>query len=239
MGGSLTRGKRVASNFTADDGQGLIIGARGTAEGARPAARRVAAASSLIIGLAASCLGSRILSSLFKLLCIAHVSCVPAAATSHRLYLALARRSAMHIIVCVVWLCVCACALASPAQVVLQQPGASHPPSGPSRALPRGELEILSTTDTHGWLRGHLGANVPEPNASGDFGDLYSFVTRVRELDTDRDVLLVDSGDTVDGNGLVDADPGVKGHLAREVIAHMPYDLLTVGNRASLRLRAI
>ena len=47
--------------------------------------------------------------------------------------------------------------------------------------------------------------------------------------------LLVDSGDTVDGNGLVDADPGVKGHLAREILAQMPYDLLTVGNRAWAR----
>jgi 2',3'-cyclic-nucleotide 2'-phosphodiesterase (5'-nucleotidase family) len=43
--------------------------------------------------------------------------------------------------------------------------------------------------------------------------DLYSFVTRMKAEARRRgvDLLLVDSGDRVDGNGLVDAEP--EGHV--------------------------
>lgn len=36
------------------------------------------------------------------------------------------------------------------------QPGAVDPVSGPLRDLNWGQLNFLHTTDTHGWLGGHL-----------------------------------------------------------------------------------
>ncbi|BGO94337.1 hypothetical protein NBRC10512v2_006449 [Rhodotorula toruloides] len=46
------------------------------------------------------------------------------------------------------------------------------------------------------------------------------------------DLLLVDSGDRVDGNGLVDAEPPPrpKGSSALEIFSKMPYDVITTGN---------
>ncbi|GAA5919884.1 hypothetical protein JCM5296_004607, partial [Sporobolomyces johnsonii] len=46
------------------------------------------------------------------------------------------------------------------------------------------------------------------------------------------DLLLVDSGDRVDGNGLVDAEPSPhpKGYTALSLFAEMPYDVVTTGN---------
>ncbi|BGP00521.1 hypothetical protein JCM10021v2_004209 [Rhodotorula toruloides] len=46
------------------------------------------------------------------------------------------------------------------------------------------------------------------------------------------DLLLVDSGDRVDGNGLVDAEPPPrpKGSSALEIFSKMPYDIITTGN---------
>ncbi|KAI9622852.1 hypothetical protein KEM48_009737 [Puccinia striiformis f. sp. tritici PST-130] len=58
------------------------------------------------------------------------------------------------------------------------QESASRPLSSPTRDLEWGDLNIIHTTDTHG----HLKAVSPEPNYSGDIGDLH------------------------DGNGLSDAE---------------------------------
>ncbi|CDR45765.1 hypothetical protein NBRC10512_002785 [Rhodotorula toruloides] len=114
-----------------------------------------------------------------------------------------------------------------------QQPDA-YPPTGsdwPYRPLPWGDVNILSTTDTHGWLLGHLRN---EPSFSGDWGDFYSFVQRMKHEARRRgvDLLLVDSGDRVDGNGLVDAEPPPrpKGSSALEIFSKMPYDVITTGN---------
>lgn len=51
------------------------------------------------------------------------------------------------------------------------------------------------------------------------------------------DLLLVDSGDRVDGNGLVDAEPSVhpKGYTALSLFAQMPYDVVTTGNHELYR----
>ncbi|BGP19123.1 hypothetical protein JCM10213_005636 [Rhodosporidiobolus nylandii] len=113
----------------------------------------------------------------------------------------------------------------------LQQPDSSSPVDWPYRSLPWGDVNILSTTDTHGWLLGH---QRNEPSFSGDWGDLYSFVQRMKEEARRRgvDLLLVDSGDRVDGNGLVDAEPAPnpKGFTALEIFSKMPYDVVTTGN---------
>lgn len=56
---------------------------------------------------------------------------------------------------------------------------------------------------------------------SGTFGDLYSFVHHMkrRAAKLNVDLLLVDSGDLHDGNGLSDGFPkgGVNGHEVRIV----------------------
>ncbi|GAA5931408.1 hypothetical protein JCM1841_001659, partial [Sporobolomyces salmonicolor] len=63
---------------------------------------------------------------------------------------------------------------------------------------------------------------------------LYSFVSRMKDEARRRgvDLLLVDSGDRVDGNGLVDAEPSPypKGYTALSLFAEMPYDVVTTGN---------
>jgi 2',3'-cyclic-nucleotide 2'-phosphodiesterase (5'-nucleotidase family) len=92
-------------------------------------------------------------------------------------------------------------------QLPLSQPGAGIPASSPSLGpLPWADFNVLHTTDTHGWLRGHLGHNTPEPNYSGDWGDLYSFVHHLKAEARSRevDLLLVDSGDLHDGMSLHD-----------------------------------
>ncbi|GAA6010992.1 hypothetical protein JCM11491_005900 [Sporobolomyces phaffii] len=117
-----------------------------------------------------------------------------------------------------------------------QQPDSSSPTDHPYRELPWGEVNVISTTDTHGWLLGH---QRNEPNFSGDWGDLYSFVAKLKDEARRRgvDLLLVDSGDRVDGNGLVDAEPSPhpKGYTALSLFSEMPYDLVTTGNHELYR----
>ncbi|GJN93528.1 hypothetical protein Rhopal_006585-T1 [Rhodotorula paludigena] len=113
----------------------------------------------------------------------------------------------------------------------LQQPGSTTPSDWPYRPLPWGDVNVLATTDTHGWLLGH---QRNEPSFSGDWGDFYSFAHRLKEEAERRgvDLLLVDSGDRVDGNGLVDAEPSPhpKGYTALSIFSEMPYDVVTTGN---------
>ncbi|KAJ7685395.1 Metallo-dependent phosphatase-like protein [Mycena polygramma] len=104
----------------------------------------------------------------------------------------------------------------------------------PSRPLQWGSLNILHTTDSHGWLLGHQKASSPEPNYSGDFGDFASFVAHMKELALEKDVdlLLVDSGDLHDGTGLSDGYPtgGVDAQQSNEFFKELPYDVLAIGN---------
>ncbi|KAG9221328.1 hypothetical protein CCMSSC00406_0009439 [Pleurotus cornucopiae] len=117
----------------------------------------------------------------------------------------------------------------------------------PTRDLEWGDVNIIHTTDTHGWLLGHQEPSLPEPNYSGDFGDLASFVTHMKQIALDRDVdlLLVDSG-----TGLSDGFPpgGIDGHEAsatfrhikpsnlwthrqsNQFLAKLPYDVMAIGN---------
>ncbi|KAI0031972.1 Metallo-dependent phosphatase-like protein [Vararia minispora EC-137] len=92
----------------------------------------------------------------------------------------------------------------------------SAPLTPPSRPLQWGDVNIIHTTDSHGWLLGHQKASFPEPNYSADFGDFASFVTHMKAIAEEKDVdlLLVDSGDLHDGTGLSDGFPpgGVDAH---------------------------
>ncbi|EMD32950.1 hypothetical protein CERSUDRAFT_118376 [Gelatoporia subvermispora B] len=104
----------------------------------------------------------------------------------------------------------------------------------PSRPLVWGDVNVIATTDTHGWLLGHQKTSWPEPNYSGDLGDFYSFVAHMKELALEKDVdlILVDSGDVHDGTGLSDGFPagGVDAHDSNKFLLDLPYDLMAIGN---------
>ncbi|CAE6536484.1 unnamed protein product [Rhizoctonia solani] len=118
----------------------------------------------------------------------------------------------------------------------------SRDPSDPYLPLPRptrplewGDVNVLHTTDIHGWISGHSKQVYPEKSWSGDFGDFYSFVTHMREIakQRDSDLLLVDTGDRRIGHGLTDGilDPkGVGGRRVSLLYRDIGYDLVVPGN---------
>ncbi|THW50966.1 hypothetical protein D6D21_01618 [Aureobasidium pullulans] len=111
--------------------------------------------------------------------------------------------------------------------VLASQPSAPEPVEAPLRKLPWGQLNWLATTDTHGWHGGHL----QEPQYSADWGDYISFTHHLRQkADEDgSDLLVVDTGDRVEGNGLYDAS-NPKGHYTFDVFKHQKIDIITPGN---------
>jgi 2',3'-cyclic-nucleotide 2'-phosphodiesterase (5'-nucleotidase family) len=111
--------------------------------------------------------------------------------------------------------------------VFAMQPSALPPYEAPLRELPWAKLNFLHTTDTHGWLGGHL----QEPSFSADWGDYISFAShlRARADEDDSDLLIVDTGDRVEGNGLYDAsDP--KGQYLFDIYKQQRVDLICSGN---------
>ena len=113
------------------------------------------------------------------------------------------------------------------ATAAAMQPSAAAPVAAPMRALQWGELNVLHTTDTHGWHGGHL----QESQYSADWGDYISFAHRMRASADERgvDVLLVDTGDRVEGNGLYDASTP-KGRFTYDVYREQDVDLICTGN---------
>jgi hypothetical protein len=107
------------------------------------------------------------------------------------------------------------------------QPSAPAPIAAPLRELPWGQLNFLHTTDVHGWWGGHL----QEPQYSADWGDYISFANHLRDrADADgSDLLLIDTGDRIEGNGIYDAsDP--KGLYTYDIAKHQHIDLMSSGN---------
>lgn len=108
-----------------------------------------------------------------------------------------------------------------------EQPSAPSPIAAPLRELPWGQLNFLHTTDTHGWHAGHL----QEAQYSADWGDYISFAQHLKTR-ADRvgsDLLLVDTGDRVEGAGLYDfSDP--KGKYTFDIVKHQAIDVMTIGN---------
>jgi 2',3'-cyclic-nucleotide 2'-phosphodiesterase (5'-nucleotidase family) len=107
------------------------------------------------------------------------------------------------------------------------QPSAPSPIAAPLRELPWSQLNFLHTTDTHGWHGGHL----QEAQYSADWGDYISFAHHLhKRADADgSDLLLIDTGDRVEGNGLYDgSDP--KGKYSLDIIKQQRIDVVTVGN---------
>ncbi|EMC94032.1 hypothetical protein BAUCODRAFT_36499 [Baudoinia panamericana UAMH 10762] len=107
------------------------------------------------------------------------------------------------------------------------QPDAQNASSLPRSPLAWGQLNFLHTTDTHGWLEGHL----KEKNYGADWGDFVSFVADMRaKADLyNVDLLVVDTGDLHDGAGLSDAT-SPNGVLSNPIFEDINYDLLTIGN---------
>lgn len=56
------------------------------------------------------------------------------------------------------------------------QPDAQNATTGPRGPLEWGQINFLHTTDTHGWLEGHI----KERNYGADWGDYASFVKGMR-----------------------------------------------------------
>lgn len=108
------------------------------------------------------------------------------------------------------------------------QPGAKSPDfDEPIRSLRFGKINFLHTTDTHGWYLGHI----YQKQYSADWGDFISFHKRLKEhIEEDGgDLLLVDSGDRHDGNGLSDLT-FPNGLYSSEAFISADYDIVTLGN---------
>lgn len=92
-----------------------------------------------------------------------------------------------------------------------------------------GDINVIHTTDIHGWYQGHLHSHEPEPNYSGDWGDFASFVSHMRLQAKQKgvDLLVVDSGDLHDGAGLSDGFPPsqVDGQVSNQFHSMIRYDL--------------
>ena len=108
-----------------------------------------------------------------------------------------------------------------------RQPSAPEAYAAPLRDLHFGQVNFLHTTDTHGWHAGHL----LEPSYSADWGDYIDFAARLREkLEAEgKDLLLVDTGDRIEGNGLYDGSRP-RGKYTFGIVEAQPIDLICSGN---------
>lgn len=127
----------------------------------------------------------------------------------------------------------CAALLARGGQAM--QPGAAKPVAAPMRELQWGQLNFLHTTDTHGWHGGHL----QESQYSADWGDYVAFAEhmRARADKEGRDLLLVDTGDRIEGNGLYDAS-SPKGRYTYDIFRQQDVDIICTGNHELYQLDA-
>lgn len=117
------------------------------------------------------------------------------------------------------------------ASPVFQQHAIIHEPDSSKQDLSLRELEIgevnfIHTTDTHGWLGSHL----TQPDYDANWGDFVSFTKRLKETRIgSNDLLIIDTGDKHDGNGLSDATTP-NGVESTKIFNEQDYDLLTLGN---------
>ncbi|KAK1758654.1 Metallo-dependent phosphatase-like protein [Echria macrotheca] len=122
---------------------------------------------------------------------------------------------------------ICGAIAALAALAAAAQPGAVKPVAVPMRDLKWGTLNFLHTTDTHGWHAGHL----QESQYSADWGDYVSFAEHMRRKADEQgvDLLLVDTGDRVEGNGLYDASTP-KGKYYYDIYRQQNVDIICTGN---------
>ncbi|CAN9472754.1 putative ser thr protein phosphatase protein [Alternaria sp. MG1] len=107
------------------------------------------------------------------------------------------------------------------------QPDAQNATTTPKAPLEWGQINFMHTTDTHGWLEGHI----KEQNYGADWGDYVSFTKHMKQKARSLgvDLLLVDTGDLHDGAGLSDAT-SPNGNVSNVIFENVDYDLLTIGN---------
>ncbi|KAI0509190.1 ser/Thr protein phosphatase family [Xylaria bambusicola] len=107
------------------------------------------------------------------------------------------------------------------------QPEAPTPVAVPMRELDWGQINFLHTTDIHGWLGGHL----QEPQYSADWGDYISFTEHMHRKADEQgvDLLVVDTGDRIEGNGLYDSSTP-KGNYTYDIYGQQSVDILCTGN---------
>ncbi|KAI1417273.1 Metallo-dependent phosphatase-like protein [Hypoxylon sp. FL1857] len=107
------------------------------------------------------------------------------------------------------------------------QPEAPAPVAAPMRELEWGQINFIHTTDIHGWFGGHL----QEPQYSADWGDYISFTSHMRKKADEKgvDLLVIDTGDRIEGNGLYDAS-NPKGKYTYDILGHQALDVLCTGN---------
>jgi 2',3'-cyclic-nucleotide 2'-phosphodiesterase (5'-nucleotidase family) len=107
------------------------------------------------------------------------------------------------------------------------QPSAPAPKAAPLRELPWAQLNFLHTTDVHGWWGGH----VQEASFSADWGDYISFAKHLRDrADADgSDLLLIDTGDRIEGNAIYDSSKP-RGKFTYEIAKEQSIDLICSGN---------
>jgi 2',3'-cyclic-nucleotide 2'-phosphodiesterase (5'-nucleotidase family) len=72
------------------------------------------------------------------------------------------------------------------------QPESQAAVTRPRSQLEWGQINFLHTTDTHGWLEGHL----KEQNYGADWGDFVSFSKHMKRKASSLgvDLLLIDTG---------------------------------------------
>ncbi|ODV92189.1 hypothetical protein CANCADRAFT_55935 [Tortispora caseinolytica NRRL Y-17796] len=94
------------------------------------------------------------------------------------------------------------------------------------RPLQWQQLNFLHTTDTHGWLAGHL-----NPTYGADWGDYLSFVSHMRNYsdENNMDLIVVDTGDYHDGTGISDIT-NPRGRELLPIMRELDVDLITLGN---------
>lgn len=102
-----------------------------------------------------------------------------------------------------------------------------HDPAPSIRDLTWGDINFLHTTDTHGWYSGHLN----QKTYNGNWGDFISFSHHMRNKaeSQGQDLLVIDSGDRHDGNGLSDVT-SPNGLYSTPIFIKQHFDLLTIGN---------
>ncbi|KAI9842672.1 MAG: hypothetical protein M1837_006957 [Sclerophora amabilis] len=122
------------------------------------------------------------------------------------------------------------------------QPESRNATVHPRAPLEWGQINFLHTTDTHGWLEGHL----KERNYGADWGDFVTFSRHMKHKagNLGVDLLLVDTGnyfhwisslvealrgDLHDGAGLSDATTP-NGIVSNPIFENVDYDLLAIGN---------
>lgn len=107
--------------------------------------------------------------------------------------------------------------------IALSQYSSAHS----KRKLVLSDVNFLHTTDTHGWYSGHIN----QKTYSADWGDFVLFAHHMKSLAhlNGQDLLLVDSGDRHDGNGLSDITVP-NGQRSLPIFIRQQYDIVTLGN---------